>query len=101
LLLVDITWAIEPSGGASILTHGLGRVGRHEELFLSCSRLTTSELDLIVALVDALVTDPNYELPPSGDTIGRDAAERIPVRREPNPTGSGLPVVHLDLTSTA
>ena len=97
LLLVDITCVTEPSGATSFLTSGMDRAGREEELFLTCPQRTKTERDWVFDLVNMLVADPTYNFPPTGHTVGRDANERILVKREPNPTGSGLPVVRLDL----
>ena len=75
----------------------MDRAGREEELFLTCPQRTKTERDWVFDLVNMLVADPTYNFPPTGHTVGRDANERILVKREPNPTGSGLPVVRLDL----
>ena len=47
-------------------------------------------------LVRWMLSDPNKHLP-TGDTIGRDADEKLVVQRVPNPTGRGPEVIRLDL----
>jgi hypothetical protein len=95
LVCVDITRAPEPGDRMSMLTHGLVRHGR-EEFFVHASQRGKGALDFVISMARWMLTDPNKQLP-TGDTVGRSAAEKIIVQRVPDPRGEGPDVIRLDL----
>lgn len=95
LVCVDITRAPEPDGRMSMLTHGLARHGR-EEFFVTASQRGKGALDFLISMSRWMLTDPSKMLP-TGDTVGRSAAEKLVVQRVPDPRGEGPHVIRLDL----
>ena len=92
---VDITAAQESPSRMSFLTHGLRRYGR-EEFFVTCAIEGKGALAFVLSMTRWMLADPDKHLP-TGDTVGRDADEKVPVQRVPNPTGDGTEVIRLDL----
>jgi hypothetical protein len=95
LVCVDITRAPEPNDRMSFLTHGLARYGR-EEFYVTASQRGKGALDFLLSLVQWMLGDPNKHLP-TGDTVGRNAEERIVVQRVASPLGEGPQVIRLEL----
>lgn len=96
LLIVDVTSEAEPDGRVSFLTHGMELVGRDEELYVTCRLGDRGGFDWFCSLIEHLADEPTMVLP-TGDTIGRDAEEQVVIRHQLNPTGTGAPVMRLDL----
>jgi len=94
--LVDITSEAERRGRISLLTHGMADYGGVEEIAMTCGADDTDALAWFYSLVEYFIDHPSTAIP-TGDTIGRDGEEELLVRREPNPSGRGLPVFRLDL----
>ena len=95
MVAVDITAAQESPSRMSFLTHGLRRYGR-EEFFMTCAIEGKGALAFVLSMTRWMLADPDKHLP-TGDTVGRDADEKVPVQRVPNPTGDGTEVIRLDL----
>ncbi|HWB75707.1 MAG TPA: hypothetical protein VG755_12150 [Nannocystaceae bacterium] len=95
LVCIDFTRAPEPGDRMSILSHGMVRYGR-EEFFVTCSIRGKGAFDFVMSMVGWMLDDATKELP-TGDTVGRNANERIVVQRVPSPLGEGPPVIKLDL----
>ncbi|MEC7521128.1 MAG: hypothetical protein VYE22_14725 [Myxococcota bacterium] len=96
-IVVDVTAAAEPDDRMSFLSHGLERYGR-EDFFVTAPVSGRGALDFLLGLVRWMIEDPNKSLP-TGDTVGRDAKERIRIQREPSPVDPARTVVRLDLPS--
>lgn len=95
LVCIDFTCAPEPGDRMSILTHGMVRYGR-EDFFVTCSIRGKGAFDFVMSMVGWMLHDATKELP-TGDTVGRNADERVVVQRMPSPLGEGPPVIRLDL----
>ena len=92
---VDVTVAGEDRNRASLLTHGMQRYGR-EELYVTTPRRKGGEaLAFVWDIAQWLLSIE--KAPPTGDTVGRTAEEKVRVKRVPSPTGRGSKVVRLDL----
>ncbi len=94
-LAIDVTAARESETHMSFLTHNLVRYGR-EELYVRCPIKGQGATDFVLGIARWLLTDRDKQLP-TGETIGRTATEKVKIQRVPNPTGSGPPVIFLDL----
>jgi hypothetical protein len=95
LICVDVTIAPDGDERMSFLTHGLHRYGR-EEFHVTASRAGEGALDFLVGLIEWMLADPDKVLP-TGDTVGRNADEKVLIQRTANPTGEGPEVIRLDL----
>lgn len=94
-VLVDVTWAREPGGRASILTHGMQRYGK-EEFFVTAPEAKINEAREYAYTMCSWMLSQDYELP-TGDTVGRTSEEKLEIQRVPDPTGDGPEVIRLDL----
>ncbi len=94
LICVDITAALEGPEQMSFLTHNMPRY-RREDLYITCSTEGEGAFDFVLDMIGWLLSDRDYQLP-TGDTIGRNAEEKIKINRVANPLGEGPDVVHLD-----
>jgi hypothetical protein len=79
----------------SFLTHGLGRYDR-EEFYMTAPIEGRGALDFLLMLTRWMIVDPDKHLP-TGETVGRDANERVVIQRVPSPIGEGSEVIRLDL----
>ncbi|MGI9519437.1 MAG: hypothetical protein ACR2NP_20465 [Pirellulaceae bacterium] len=94
LICVDITAAREGPSEMSFLTHNLPRYGR-EDLYITCSTEGEGAFDFVLDMIGWLLSDRDYQLP-TGDTIGRNADEKIKINRVASPLGEGPEVIHLE-----
>jgi hypothetical protein len=96
-MAVDITVARESDTRMSFLTHGLAQHGS-EDLLVTCPIEGRGALDFVLGVARWFFRDPELRLP-TGDTLGRDASERVPIQRVPSPVDPERIVVRLDLPS--
>lgn len=91
---VDITFARQPDGQFSLLTHGLQRFGREE--FLITTTNPREGFDFALMMSRWMIADPSKVLP-TGDTIGRTVEEKITIRRTASPIEGQPEVVWLEV----
>lgn len=84
-LAIDITTARETESRMSFRTYNLPRYGR-ENFYITCPIRGKGALDFVMGLVRWMLNDPTKELP-TGETVGRSAAEKITIHRVTSPDG--------------
>jgi hypothetical protein len=90
-LCVGVDLARLADGQLSALSRGMAPLG-HPDLWFSSHEMDVGELVETVWMVAAWLISTGTVLR-EGETIGRDADEKLPVRRVLSPTGSGEEVV--------
>ncbi len=95
LVLVDITWAREAAGRASVVTHGMSRYGK-EEFYITAPQAEINAAREYAYMLCSWMLTEEYELP-TGDTLGRTSDEKLEIQRVPHPSGEGDEVIRLDL----
>jgi len=94
---IDITIASEPDGRVSLLTHGMAAYDREEFLVTAPFDDAEDAFELANNMVHwVLVAQPDKQFP-TGDTVGRTAAERIEVQRVDSPVPDAPQVIRLDM----
>jgi hypothetical protein len=94
MLWSGISIAREQDGRLSLLSLGMSQLGLPDLLF---TPKTLSTGDAIMTVYDLLAYCLSLGKPiPAGNTIGRTADERIPVRYVPSPRDPSIKVLHVD-----
>ncbi len=94
-LSVCVAFTIAREGErCSILTHGMTRYGREDILVRAAVTESMDAYKLAFFTSDWLLIDSDNNLP-TGDTVGRDAQEKLKVEREPNPIRPAETVISL------
>ena len=98
MLAIDVTAARRSATAMSFLTHGMQRYGL-EELWVTCAIADKGALEFLFDIAGWLLDQPTMRVP-TGDTVGRNAGEKVRVERVASPTGTGPDVMWLDLSAS-
>jgi hypothetical protein len=94
-IAIDVTFARESGTHVSMLTHGMPRYGR-EDFLMTCRNEDRESIYFLYDLIRWMLYEPTKELP-TGDTLGRTAAEKLRVQRQPSPIDPARTVIRLDM----